>query len=88
MWLASKSGAVRKALEGGENTSVRASLLFEPSDTFTAYVKAEFIDNDDLPQVRRRRVLEIRRLADTPAAASRYTLPSRTRTTIRNVAIC
>ena len=42
-----------RALEGGENTSVRASLLFEPSETFSAYVKAEVINNDDLPQVRR-----------------------------------
>ena len=42
-----------RALEGSENTSVRASLVFEPSDTFSAYVKAEVINNDDLPQVRR-----------------------------------
>ena len=35
------------------NTSIRGSLLFEPSDTFTALVKAEYISNDDLPQVRR-----------------------------------
>jgi len=42
-----------KALENFENTSIRASLLFEPSDTFTALVKAEYITNDDLPQVRR-----------------------------------
>jgi len=42
-----------KALENYENTSIRASLLFEPSDSFSALVKAEFISNDDLPQVRR-----------------------------------
>ena len=42
-----------KALEGAENTSIRASLLFEPSDSFSAYVKAEIINNDDMPQVRR-----------------------------------
>jgi iron complex outermembrane receptor protein len=42
-----------KALEGAENTSIRASLLFEPSDSFNAYVKAEVINNDDMPQVRR-----------------------------------
>ncbi len=42
-----------KALEGAENTSIRASLMFEPSDSFSAYVKAEVINNDDLPQVRR-----------------------------------
>ncbi|MGI9271228.1 MAG: TonB-dependent receptor [Woeseiaceae bacterium] len=42
-----------KALEGAENTSIRGSLLFEPSESFSALVKAEFINNDDLPQVRR-----------------------------------
>jgi len=42
-----------RALEGSENTSVRASLVWEPSDSFSAYVKAEVINNDDLPQVRR-----------------------------------
>ena len=42
-----------KPLENFENTSLRASLLFEPSDSFNALVKAEYITNDDLPQVRR-----------------------------------
>jgi iron complex outermembrane receptor protein len=42
-----------QALEGAENMSLRASFLFEPSDNFSAYVKAEVINNDDLPQVRR-----------------------------------
>ena len=28
-------------------------MLIEPSDTFSAYLKAEYITNDDLPQVRR-----------------------------------
>ncbi len=42
-----------KALESAENTSIRASLLFEPSESFSALVKAEFVNNDDLPQVRR-----------------------------------
>ena len=42
-----------KALEGSENISVRGSLLFEPSDSFSALVKAEYIKDDDLPQVRR-----------------------------------
>ena len=41
------------ALENFENISVRGSLLFEPSDSFSALVKAEYITNDDLPQVRR-----------------------------------
>jgi len=42
-----------KALENFENTSIRGSLLFEPSESFNAFVKAEYITNDDLPQVRR-----------------------------------
>jgi iron complex outermembrane receptor protein len=42
-----------KALENFENTSIRGSLLFEPSDTFSALVKLEYITDDDLPQVRR-----------------------------------
>ncbi len=42
-----------KALEGAENMSLRASFLFEPSDNFSAYLKAEVMNNDDLPQVRR-----------------------------------
>ena len=41
------------ALENFENISVRGSLLIEPSDSFSALVKAEYITNDDLPQVRR-----------------------------------
>ena len=42
-----------KALENFENTSIRGSLLFEPSESFSALVKLEYITNDDLPQVRR-----------------------------------
>ena len=42
-----------KALENFENTSIRGSLLIEPSDSFNAYLKLEYITNDDLPQVRR-----------------------------------
>jgi len=40
-------------LSGGDSTSVRASLLFQPSDTFSAYVKAERISDFELPTVRR-----------------------------------
>ena len=42
-----------KALEASENTSVRVSLLYEPSDSFSAYLKAEVIKDDELPTVRR-----------------------------------
>ena len=40
-------------LEYAKNTSVRASLLYEPSDTFTAYLKLEHIDDDEFPTARR-----------------------------------
>ena len=37
-------------LDGDSNTAVRASLLFEPSDTFSAYIKLEHsADRDDAP---------------------------------------
>lgn len=42
-----------KALENFENTSIRGTLLIEPSDTFSALLKVEYITDDDLPQVRR-----------------------------------
>ncbi|HEY5623303.1 MAG TPA: TonB-dependent receptor plug domain-containing protein, partial [Gammaproteobacteria bacterium] len=41
------------AIDGWENTSLRASLMFEPDDSFSAYVKAEYIMDDDLPNARR-----------------------------------
>ena len=40
------------AIDGQENTAVRASLLFE-DDSFTAFVKGEFIMDDDIPNARR-----------------------------------
>ena len=42
-----------EALEGYSNQSVRASLLLEPSDTFSAYLKFEYNRDDDLPVVRK-----------------------------------
>ncbi|HEY5623773.1 MAG TPA: TonB-dependent receptor [Gammaproteobacteria bacterium] len=42
-------------LEGSENQAFRASLLFEPSDSFSAYLKMEFNHDEDLPVVRRQR---------------------------------
>jgi len=37
-------------LDGDQNTAVRASFVFEPSDTFSAYFKAEYsADRDDAP---------------------------------------
>ena len=41
------------ALDGWENTAVRASLMFEPSDNFSAYLKAEYSMDDNLPNARR-----------------------------------
>ena len=40
-------------LEGSENTSLRGSLLIEPNDDLSVYLKAEFINDEDLPVVRR-----------------------------------
>ncbi len=40
------------ALEGYENTSIRGSLLFEPNDNFSAYLKLEYNQDDDLAVVR------------------------------------
>jgi len=42
-------------LEYFENTSVRASFLYEPSDTFNALVKVEHIKDEEFPTVRRAR---------------------------------
>ncbi len=41
------------AIDAQENTAIRASVLFEPSDDFSAYVKAEYVMDDDLPNARR-----------------------------------
>jgi len=35
------------------NTSIRGSLLFEPSDTFSAYVKLEYMEDEEFPTIRR-----------------------------------
>jgi iron complex outermembrane receptor protein len=40
-------------LEDAEGTSVRASLLWEPTDSFSAYLKAEFVQDQEFPTVRR-----------------------------------
>ena len=45
-----KSVTTGDGLDGDQNTAVRASLLIEPSDTFSAYLKLEFSqDRDDAP---------------------------------------
>jgi iron complex outermembrane receptor protein len=39
-----------EGLDGDSNTAVRASFLFEPSDTFSAYIKLEYSqDRDEAP---------------------------------------
>lgn len=35
------------------STGIRASLLIEPSDNFSAYLKAEYMDDEEFPTVRR-----------------------------------
>lgn len=45
-----KSISTGKGLDGDENTAVRLSLLIEPSDTFSAYLKLEYsADRDQAP---------------------------------------
>jgi outer membrane receptor protein involved in Fe transport len=41
------------AIDGWDNTSIRASLLFEPNDSFSAYLKGEYVLDDNLPNARR-----------------------------------
>jgi iron complex outermembrane receptor protein len=41
------------AIDGWDNTAIRASLLYEPSDSFSAFLKAEYIEDDNLPNARR-----------------------------------
>jgi iron complex outermembrane receptor protein len=40
-------------LEYAKTTALRGSLLFEPSDTFSAYVKAEYVKDEEFPATRR-----------------------------------
>lgn len=42
-------------LEDAEHTAIKGQLLWEPSDTFSAWVKAEFIQDQEFPTVRRGR---------------------------------
>ena len=45
-----KSVTTGDGLDGDQNTAIRASLLIEPSDAFSAYLKLEFSqDRDDAP---------------------------------------
>lgn len=43
-------------IEYFDNTSLRGSLLIEPSDDFSAYLKAEFINDEEFPTSRTGRV--------------------------------
>ena len=47
-----ESVSTGEGLNGDENFSIRGSLLFEPSDNFTAYLKAEYSEDDDESPVR------------------------------------
>lgn len=53
-----EDAATGDMLEYSENTSVRASFLYEPSDTFSAYIKVERIEDEEFPTVRRSRGTE------------------------------
>lgn len=48
-----ESTSTGKGLDGQENTSVRGSLLFTPSDSLQIYLKAEYGEDDDEAPVRR-----------------------------------
>ena len=39
-------------IEYFDNTSLRGSLLIEPSDTFSAYIKAEYVSDEEFPTMR------------------------------------
>ena len=47
-----ESVSTGEGLNGDENFSIRGSLLFEPSDNFTAYLKAEYSQDDDDSPIR------------------------------------
>ena len=49
------SAATGDPLEDAESTAVKASLLWEPSDSFSAWVKYEAIQDQEFPTVRRGR---------------------------------
>jgi len=40
-------------LDYSKNTAFRASLMIEPSDTFSAYLKAEYMEDEEFPTIRR-----------------------------------
>ncbi len=61
-----------KALEGENNHALRATVLFEPSDTFSAYLKLEHMADRGLPPVRRHESCTVPVLT-TPKYINEYT---------------
>jgi iron complex outermembrane receptor protein len=45
--------ATGDVLDYSKNTSIRGSLLIEPSETFSAYIKLEYMEDEEFPTVRR-----------------------------------
>ena len=63
-----------KALEGEKNHALRASVLFQPNDTFSAYVKLEQTIDRGLPPVRRHESCTVPVLL-SPPYVNEYTPP-------------
>jgi iron complex outermembrane receptor protein len=54
------------ALEDVDHAALRASVLFEPSDTFNAFLKAELVKDRNLPPVRRHESCTVPTLKSPP----------------------
>ena len=63
-----------KSLEGENNWALRASALFEPSDTFSAYVKLEYIIDRGVAPARRFESCTVPSLT-SPPYVEEYTAP-------------
>ncbi len=64
-----RSASSGRGLDGQSNTSLRGSLLFEPSESLSLYLKAEYNDDDDETPVRRSRDCTRPNLATQPPGA-------------------
>jgi len=72
-----ESVSTGKGLNGQRNLAVRGSLLFEPTERFSAFFKAEYNDDDDETPVRRSRSCEVPQLAgvDRPDLRAEFAPP-------------
>lgn len=72
-----ESVSTGKGLNGQRNLAVRGSLLFEPTDRFSAFLKVEYNDDDDETPVRRSRSCDVPQLAglDRPDLRAEFAPP-------------